>query len=43
MTHVLRLLTTPYFLLVDFALDAPVPATALAILGGLASAVALWR
>jgi hypothetical protein len=44
MAHVFRTLATPYFLLVDFALDAPGPAAALAVGAGVFATLAMfWR
>lgn len=42
MADVLRMLATPYYLMVDFALDAPAPAAMLALLAGAAGLVAFW-
>lgn len=42
MADVLRILTTPYYVMVDFALDAPASAALLALLAGAAGLVAVW-
>ncbi len=42
MADVLRMLTTPYYLMVDFALDAPASAATLALLAGAVGLIAYW-
>ena len=42
MADVLRMLTTPYYLMVDFALDSPASAAMLGLLAGAAGLVAYW-
>jgi hypothetical protein len=42
MADVLRILTTPYYLMMDFALDAPASAATLALLAGAAGLAAYW-
>jgi hypothetical protein len=42
MADVLRILATPYYLMVDFALDAPAAAAMLGLLAGAVGLAAYW-